>query len=184
MWNFEVGFKTALLDDRILLNGATFYSIRDDQQVETSFQQIPNDPASFVFFTDNAAKGRSMGLELETRWFVSGELEVYANLGLLRAEFDEFSTPQVSISGRAQAHAPNYTLAFGGVYRHASGLFARVDVSALDEFYFDVSHDQKSQSYSVSNVRFGYEAEKWTVQLWLRNVFDERYAVRRLLFWQ
>ena len=63
---------------------------------------------------------------------------------LLNAEFDQFVTPQVSISGRDQAHAPNYTFAMGGVYRHVSGAFARLDFAAKDEFYFDVSHDQKS----------------------------------------
>ena len=108
--------------------------------------------------------------------------EVYANIGLLSAEFDTFVTPQVSISGRDQAHAPNYTAAFGGIYRHDSGVFARIDVSAKDDFYFDVSHNQKSESYSVTNARIGYESERWTTQLWLRNAFDEHYAVRGFYF--
>jgi len=182
MWNVEVGVKSRFADDRLQLSGSVFYSVRDDQQVETSFQIDPNDPASFVFFTDNAAQGRTLGLEANLRWQATDSLEIYANLGLLDAEFDDFFTPQVSIDDRDQAHAPNYTAAFGGVYRHDSGVFARVDVSAKDDFYFDVSHDQKSQSYSVTNARVGYQTESWTVQLWSRNVFDEHYAVRGFFF--
>ncbi|MGI9203606.1 MAG: TonB-dependent receptor [Woeseiaceae bacterium] len=182
MWHVEVGLKSSFAGDRLLLSGSLFYSVRDDQQVETSFQVDPNDPASFVFFTDNAAQGRTVGLEADLRWNPNDSLEIYANLGLLNAEFDDFFTPQVSIDDRDQAHAPNYTAAIGGVYRHNSGAFARIDVSAKDDFYFDVSHDQKSQSYSVTNARIGYEAERWTVQLWLRNVFDEHYAVRGFFF--
>ncbi len=182
MWNVEVGVKSRFADDRLQLSGSVFYSVRDDQQVETSFQIDPNDPASFVFFTDNAAQGRTLGLEADLRWQATDSLEIYANLGLLDAEFDDFFTPQVSIDDRDQAHAPNYTAAFGGVYRHDSGVFARVDVSAKDDFYFDVSHDQKSQSYSVTNARVGYQTESWTVQLWSRNVFDEHYAVRGFFF--
>ncbi len=182
MWNAEVGIKSSLAEDRILLSASVFYNSRDDQQVETSFQLIPNDPASFVFFTDNAAKGKTTGLEAEVRWFASEALEVYANIGLLNAEFDEFVTPQIDASGRDQAHAPAYTFAIGGIYRHESGWFGRVDISGKDEFYFDVSHDQVSEAYSTTNLRLGYEVDRWTTQLWLRNAFDERYAVRGFYF--
>jgi outer membrane receptor protein involved in Fe transport len=106
----------------------------------------------------------------------------YANVGLLDASFEDFQTPQVDLSGRAQAHAPGYTLAFGGSYDHASGIFARVDISARDDFYFDVSHDQKSKSYQLVNMRVGYQADSWSVNLWGRNLFDEEYAVRGFYF--
>jgi outer membrane receptor protein involved in Fe transport len=182
MWNAELGIKSSLAEDRLALSGSVFYSLRKDQQVETSFQIDPNDPASFVFFTDNAAEGKTIGLEADVRWYPSELLEVYATIGLLNAEFDRFVTPQVNISGRDQAHAPNYTFALGGVYRHASGAFARVDISGKDAFYFDVSHDQRSDPYSVLNARLGYEADRWTAQLWLRNAFDQRYAVRGFYF--
>jgi len=182
LWNVELGVKTSFAENRLVLGGTVFYNIRNDQQAETSFQIDPNDPASFVFFTDNAAKGRTLGLEADIRWFPNDSWEVYGNIGLLNAEFDEFVTPQVSISGRDQAHAPNHTLAIGGIYRHSSGWFARADFNAKDAYYFDVSHDQKSESYSLTNVRLGYQIEKWTAQLWLRNVFDERYAVRGFFF--
>lgn len=154
----------------------------EDQQVRTSFQLIPGDPASFVFFTDNAARGRTLGLEAELRWAAHETLDVYANIGLLDAEFEEFVTPQVDLGGRAQAHAPDYTLAAGASYRHPSGVFARLDVTARDAFYFDVSHDQRSQPYELVNGRVGYAAENWSVQLWVRNLFDRYHAVRGFYF--
>jgi len=181
-WNLEAGIKSSLLGDALSLNVAVFFSRRDDQQVRTSFQLIPNDPASFVFFTDNAAKGETRGLEADLRWFVSETIELYANVGLLDATFDEFSTPQVDLSGRKQAHAPDYTLATGASYRHPGGFFARLDMTARDAFYFDVSHDQKSQSYELVNARLGYDADRWSLQLWGRNLLDREYAVRGFYF--
>ena len=182
LWNYELGIKSVLADGKLMLNSSVFYSTRRDQQVETSFQLNPNDPASFVFFTDNAAKGKTIGFEADLRWLPTDTLELYANIGLLRAEFDQFTTPLVDLSGRDQAHAPRYTFAAGGVYRHSSGVFARLDVSAKDAFYFDVSHDQKSESYSLSNARLGYEADRWTAQIFARNLFDTEYAVRGFYF--
>ncbi|HSM29070.1 MAG TPA: TonB-dependent receptor plug domain-containing protein [Woeseiaceae bacterium] len=182
MWNLEAGIKSVLLDGAATLNVSAFYSRREDQQVRTSFQLDPGDPASFVFFTDNAARGRTLGLEAELRWAPAETLELYANVGLLDAEFDEFVTPQVDLSGRAQAHAPDYTFAAGASYQHPSGIFARLDVSARDTFYFDVSHDQKSQPYELASARLGYAADTWSIQLWARNLFDRYYAVRGFYF--
>ncbi len=182
MWNLEIGVKSVLADGLMTMNGAIFYNRREDQQVETSFQINPNDPASFVFFTDNAASGVTRGLEAEVQWFPLDALSLYLNVGLLNAEFERFVTPQLDISGRDQAHAPAYTLALGGTYRHTSGLFARIDVTLKDEFYFDVSHDQNSEAYSVTNVRVGFDSDTWKVHLWGRNLFDERYAVRGFYF--
>ena len=182
MWNAEIGLKTRLLNDSLYVNAALFYSLRKDQQVETSFQIDPNDPASFVFFTDNAAEGRNFGFETDLSWFPSEGFEIYANLGLLNATFDKFITPQVDATGREQAHAPSYTFSLGTVYRDNSGWFGRVDITGKDQFYFDVSHDQVSHPYSVVNARVGYVTDRWTAQLWLQNALDEPYSVRGFYF--
>ena len=98
-------------------------------------------------------KGETIGIEADLRWLPADFLELYTNVGLLRARFDDFVTPLSDLSGRDQAHAPRYTMAVGGIYRHSSGVFARLDVSAKDAFYFDVNHDQKSDSYTLANAR-------------------------------
>ena len=182
MWNLEAGIKSSWLDQNLQVNASLFYNRRDDQQVRTSFQLDPGDPASFVFFTDNAAEGETLGLEAELRWFPNEAWELYATLGLLDATFDKFETPQVNLDGRAQAHAPDYSYAVGGRYTHPTGFFVRVDVMARDAFFYDVSHDQKSQSYNLANARIGYDAESWSLQLWARNLFDKDYTVRGFYF--
>jgi len=182
VWNLEGGIKARWLDDRLQVNASIFLSEREDQQIRTSFQLVPNDPASFVFFTDNSAEGRTTGVELDARWLPGEVWELYATVGLLNAEIRNFGTAEVNLDGRDQAHAPAYTLAVGGTYRHASGLNARLDVSARDEFFFDYSHDLKSTAYELVNVRIGYETEKWSAHVWVRNLFDEHYAVRGFYF--
>ncbi len=182
LWNLEAGVKTSFADSSLLLNASVFVSRHDDQQVRTSFQLVPGDPASFVFFTDNAAKGETWGVEADLHWFPSAAWTLYASVGLLDASFEEFRTPQVDLTGRDQAHAPGYTLAAGASFKHPSGVFARLDVSARDSYYFDVSHDQRSQAYELVNARLGYDVADWTVQVWARNLFDEEYAVRGFYF--
>jgi outer membrane receptor protein involved in Fe transport len=175
LWSLETGVKASLADDRVLLNAAVFASQRDDQQVRISEQLNPNDPASFVFYTINDSAGGEMyGLEADLRWFATDALEIYASLGLLRSK--------LGASGRDLAHAPRYSMAAGAVYRHENGFFARLDATARDEFFFDVSHDQKSQAYELVHARIGYEGDNWGAQLWARNLTDEDYAVRGFYF--
>ena len=182
MWNIEAGVKSVWADSRLNVNASLFYARRDDQQVRTSFQIDPGDPTSFVFFTDNAARGDTLGFEAELRWLPSESWDFYAAIGLLDASFEQFLTAQVDLSGRDQAHAPGSSIAFGGRYSHSSGLFARLDITSRDEFFYDVSHNEKSQAYELTNARIGYEAGNWSLQLWARNLFDEDYAVRGFFF--
>lgn len=173
MWTIEAGIKSSLFDNALRLNAAIFQNRNIDQQTRTSEQLDPGDPASFVFFTDNVGEGETFGIEAEVRWYPSEQWELYANIGLLDATYE---------SGRDQAHAPRYTLAGGIVYRNPNGVFARLDATAKDAFYFDVSHDQRSTAYELVNVRVGYEAEQWLVSIWARNLFDRDYAVRGFYF--
>ena len=85
-------------------------------------------------------------------------------------------------AGCAQAHAPEYMVNLGVSYSSARGLFARVDVAGKDGFYYSDSHDQRAGNSTLVNGRVGYEAERWSVYLWGRNVFDEVYTVRGFYF--
>ncbi len=182
VWNLEFGWRARGFGDRLTANVAVFASRRDDQQVRTSLQLVPGDPTTFVFLTDNAAKGETYGLEADLRWRPVAGLDLFFNLGLLDASFDDYVTPDVDLSGRDQAHAPNYTFAAGGRYTHARGWFLQLDVTGKDEFFFDVSHDQRSERYELVNARLGFEAERWSATLWARNLTDEVYAVRGFFF--
>ena len=129
--------------------------------------------SSSTKYTGNDDDGKTLGLEADVSWLPIDSLELFASIGLLNAELS---------TGRGQAHAPRYTYAVGGEYRHDSGFFARLDFTGKDEFYFDFSHDEKSEAYNLANARVGYAADRWTAQLFARNLFDETYAVRGFFF--
>ena len=173
MYTLETGIKGAVLNGRLHMSAAAFHNVRPEQQVRTATQLVPGDPASFVFFTDNVGEGDGLGLEADFRYLAGDAWEFYATLGILGATFE---------SGRQQAHAPRYTFAAGVAYWSTSGLFARLDLTAKDDFYFDLNHDQQSESFELLNARVGYEGEKWMIAIWARNLTDEDYAVRGFYF--
>lgn len=181
--NLEAGIKSTFFGRRLRLNASVFASRHDDAQVRTSFQLNPGDPTSFGFVTINVEESRAIGIEADARWLPAENWMLYATLGLIDSEFNDVSAPSLAnLEGRSRAHAPDYTFAIGGSYEHPRGFFARIDVSARDAFYFDVAHDQKSESYELVNARVGYRADTWSATLWARNLFDQDYAVRGFYF--
>lgn len=181
LWNYEVGIKGRWLDERLGMNATAFWMQRRDQQVQTSTQLDPNNPATFVFLTDNAGRGRNLGVEISADYVASEQLSLYGNLGLLSTRIDEFGTND-ALAGRDQAHAPRYSYALGGRYDFERGWFARLDVSGKDAFYFSDSHDRRSSAYSLVNARVGIKRPGWSLYAWGRNLFDERYEVRGFFF--
>ena len=180
--NLEVGIKSIWDAGRIRFNGSLFYNRREDQQIRTSMQLYANDPSSFIFFTGNAAKGKSIGSEVEVRWTPNDRLELYYNAGLLRAKIEQYIGPDTNLNNRDAAHAPTYTMSTGWEYRYPSGIFMMMSASASDEFYFDVSHNQKSNAFELINARLGFEKDNWSIQLWGKNLTDRDFSVRGFYF--
>ena len=183
VWSYEIGTKGRAFDGRVTFDISAFYMQRRDMQVRTGSQLDENDPNSYIFVTDNAAKGHNYGIESSVSWRVIPALELTAALGLLHTEASGFLDSQgEELPARAQAHAPEYQAAVSATYRHPLGWMARVDWSALDSFYFDYDHNQRSSSYTLTHLRAGYETQHWGAYAWVRNVFDKKYAARAFYF--
>jgi len=180
LWNLEVGIKSLWLDGSLKTNLTAFYAKRKDQQVKSSLLTVrPDNSTEFVDYISNAAEGKNMGIEAEVDWLVNTNWLIYANAGLLRATFDEYDDPDgIDVSGRRQAHAPNYQFAVGTEVYIAQNWTARANVEGKDEFYFSDRHNAKSDSYALVNASIEYAIESWRVNLWGRNLFDKEYAVR------
>jgi iron complex outermembrane receptor protein len=189
LWNLETGVKSALAGGRGRADLTLFYQWRNDQQVRTGRQLDPVDPNSYVFVTANLPHGYTTGLEASIEYALTPALTVGGSLGLLRSRSGPGSTVDddgnsVPVGSREQAHAPGHTAALHATWRDARGFMARVDVSAMDAFYFDVptDHQQKSRAYALAHLKAGYEARNWSVHAWLRNAFGKDYAVRGFFF--
>jgi iron complex outermembrane receptor protein len=180
--NFELGAKLNSADGRVQGQVALFYMRREDQQVDTSAQPDPSDPLTFVFFTDNAARGENYGLEGTLSWNVTDRVSVGTAVGVLKTRYIDYHSGDRILDGREQSHAPEYQIALAAQYRHPRGLFARMDVQSVDNFYFSASHDERSSPFTLVNVKLGWETERWGAYAWVRNLFDESYAMRGFFF--
>ena len=182
LWNLEAGLKTRSADGRFDSQTSVFYMRRTDQQVSSSYQSDPTDPLTFLLLTDNAARGRNYGVESQLGWRAAQKLRLAATIGLLRAEFIDYTVAGRNLDGRAQPHAPGYQFGINADADLGAGFFAHVDATAVDSFYFSASHDQRSTAYQLVGARVGWRSDRWTATLWSRNLLNEHYAVRGFYF--
>ena len=179
--NYEVGFNAQLFDAKTNIAAVIFYSDREDQQVLISTQVDPTDPNTFSFFTQNAAEGTNKGLELNVDMQYTESLNFFARLGFLRTEINNWKS-RPDLEGRAQAHAPKKSYAFGMNWSITNRASLSVDVVGKSGFYYSDSHNNQSKSYSLTNINFDYLIGGWTYSIWARNIFDEYYSVRGFYF--
>jgi len=182
LWSLEAGLKGRWDEQRLAADVSVYLMHREHQQVSTSYQADPQDPLTFVYLTDNAARGRAYGLEASGQWQATERWALSAMLSLESSEYIGYQYGDRSLDGRAWADAPAWKYSLAASWHHPRGWMARIDVGGQDSFYFDTSHDKRSRPYSLVNLRGGYDAASWSVELWLHNVFDKRYPVRGFYF--
>jgi outer membrane receptor protein involved in Fe transport len=187
LWNLETGLNSNFLDGDLKTRLTVFYAKRIDQQVNSS-TQIPNTP-NFTIYLDNAATAENYGLEAEADWQTTEDLRLLASLGLLQATFIDYTyvdpnntSNTISLNGREQAHAPSYQYSVGMEYFINNNWLWSANIEGKDKFYFSNSHDKQSKPLNLINSSLEYNNKNWTVNIWGRNLTDEKYATRGFFF--
>jgi outer membrane receptor protein involved in Fe transport len=184
--NVEAGYKAELAGRRLRVSADVFALSRRDAQIKTSVQSDPNNPNLFVYYTGNAASGFNDGAELALDWQATARLSLGGTLGLLRTEFRDFV--RVGANGeestsRELANAPHWQGALHASYRAPQGAFARVDLTGMGGYYFDLPpNDTRSSPYGLLHAKLGWESARWQAYLWGRNLLNKDYPVRGFYF--
>jgi outer membrane receptor protein involved in Fe transport len=201
MDNYELGFKSQWLDNRVLLNVSAFLMEWSDIQLSGDTSEI--DPW-WVRGTFNGGKAEQKGIELQAEWQVSDRMSL--EIGGFKAdpEFtDSFTTPAGSPveAGWSMPNSPEEKLWAAVEFRVPGFLvqdgefFTRLSYSYTGEFWNSLSAircveatctdpddladamDQVVPSYSTSTLQFGVKTNNgWDAALIVRNLFDESGA--------
>ena len=183
----ELGLKSSMLNDALVTRIAAFHIQRQNQQVKQSFVSYDESTPDFTDFITNAAEGINQGVEIESRWQLLEQLRWDLSLGYLKAEFidhkvsaedEDDASKMIDKKGRAQAHAPEYSLATGLSFSATQALTFSVESEAKDKFYFSDSHDEQSKEYVLWHARIEYKVANFKTALYGRNLTGKDYATR------
>ena len=178
---YEIGFKSSLMDNRMRLNAAAFYMDYSDKQ-----EQIVN---GAIFTVGNAASATSKGFEVELSALPHPQFEIFANLGYLDTtydsfpgcDFDEVGAP-VDCSGNKLQTAPEISASFGGRFEQpvtdGINLVLSGDLTYEDDSFITSTNnpDFIKQSGTFVNGRIGVESADggWSIAVWGKNIFNIR----------
>jgi iron complex outermembrane receptor protein len=168
LWSYEIGVKSAFLDNRLIINGSVYYMNITDMQVNEAVSPMEG-------YITNAAEATGKGVELEMTARVFDGLSLMAGFGYTDIEFDDFEDALGDYKGNKNPFAPEYTFSLGAQYRHTSGFYARCDLIGYGKMYFDKANDYSRDAYEIVNAKIGYEAKDFDIYLYGKNLFDEEY---------
>ncbi len=181
--NFEVGHKAQWRDGQLQWDTSLFYMVRHNEQLLTSEQTDPNNPDTFTYFTGNAQSGFNYGLESTLAWAATHSLELGGSLGLLQSRYHGFVQNGVELPDRELPHAPPWQGALNATWRDPRGPYARVDVTGMGSFFYDLPpNETRSSAYGLVNGKLGWENKHLEIYLWGRNLLNKNYTVRGFFF--
>lgn len=195
--NYEAGVKSTWLDGRLTVNAAIFHMKFED------LQQSTYDPDVRTFFTRNAAKASSEGVELDVQWLPVDNLQVSLGLAYLDAKFDDYpgapclafetvaqcnsadpaSLANHNIAGQPLLFAPKWsgnagvrhTLDLGGDLRVTSSLTALFRSKYfIADGYSPIWGVQDGWTKWDARIQVGPVDGRWNVALVGRNLTDEK----------
>lgn len=190
---FEVGTRTQFFDNTLKFNATYFSNIYDGLQIGATVPGI-----GFTRF--NVQETEIQGLEFEVSWRPVSGLHIFANLGLLDANYKTLTLSQAGGLSNSGASCPgglvtiacalglklknapetkgvlgvNYSLPF-----MSGKLNLSTDVAFEDESWSLVANGPPHALTSVDplyNARIAYTLDNgWTASLWGQNLSDEKY---------
>ena len=190
--NYEAGYKSTFLQNRLRANLALFYISVTDAQLPTLIPSL-----GFRTATTNSGNFSSRGAELELSATPVRGLQFDWSVGVIRATYSTLSLPVTTydtgepqtvsknFAGNRQVQTPAYTSMLAGQYsrpinskiplaRQLSAVL-RAEWRAVGKQYFDLSNQYSQESYSLINLRAGVSARYWSLMVWGRNVGQTTY---------
>ncbi len=172
-WTYEAGFKKSWEDETVQLGAALFYIDWDSMQLSLF-------DATAGGYVENAGESESIGAEVQLGAELAEGLDLLTSVGLVNTEFDEFVDPYgVDVSGNELPFAPDLTFAVGLQYTgrlgESSSWFVSTDLGDVGDFFYDAQNRER-ESYTLVNARAGVRLASWSLDLWVKNAFDEEYV--------
>lgn len=176
-WNYEVGGKLSLLDNRLNSSVALFYIDWQNQQV---YQPLLSGTGSLL---RNAASSYSAGAEFSIDYQIISGLNIGADYGYTKAQFVEYTSGVNDYSGNYLPYIPQNTVAANIDYTINPRASCWIDsatialqYNGIGRLYWNDSNANYQDFYSTLNARFSVTKNIVTFALWCKNITSSHYS--------
>jgi iron complex outermembrane receptor protein len=189
--NYEVGFKTTMLDRRLRLNASVFMMDYKNLQVTQT------NAACLCNLTDNAASADIQGVEAELEFLATEALRLSLGGSYVKTEYVDFletainptTGTRLDSSGNQLQRTPESQLSMGVDYTTNFGawddaLKFSVNYNWQSDLFWATDNIATEPSYGLIDARIQLAPKDvdWSVSLWGKNLSDELYRVNIISF--
>ncbi len=184
--DFELGLKSELLDNHLVLNLNSYWDSVIDYQT-SAVETFANSERKLV--VTNVGSARSQGIEADVTAKISSAIQFTSSLSYNDAHYVTFPNgpsvegsvaPTQDLSGRPLLLAPAWTLFAALKYIHplAPGISAYLEGElTLRSGYFGYTDDSlysRVAGARIENLQLGMAIDRADIALWVNNISDER----------
>lgn len=180
--NYEIGYKTQALGNRLSMGASAFY-------IQWQDLQFFNLVAPFTYARENVGDATSLGFELEASAIPVKGLQLDGSLGLNQTKYQDFELKRVnfftgeesttSIGDNKLSNAPSHTLFIGAQYTAELSekwrLTIRGELRNLGEFYTDIQNTLQQPAYTLVNANIVLAYGNYSLSFWGQNLTDQTY---------
>jgi iron complex outermembrane recepter protein len=185
---YELGAKTKLWDNRVLLNADVFHTDVKDFQANV----VDTGPGALRGYLANVPKVRVQGFELDATMLLTERLSLRASTAWNDGKYVSYvngpcplerignATAVCDLSGRPLSNLPRWNGSIGADYSQpmdvsglAGKLFVRADLAARTWIYGDSTDSLGTRigGYGVLNASVGFNHDNaWEFSVWARNL--------------
>ena len=182
-WNYEVGFHSEPITDKVQVDGALFY-------VDCYNRQIAQfSPSGFGRMMRNAGRSYSKGFEISVLSKVLSHLDLRASYGFTEARFTKYADSarvngvyaEVDYAGKTVPMIPKHTLSLGADYsvNVNANLLDKVVLSAQYQangpIYWTEKNDVQQAFCGVADGQIALVKGGCQLQLWVKNALGENF---------
>ena len=179
---FEIGTRAELFDRRLRLALSLYRSLFEDMQVRTKVS-LPNGVVN-VALTQNAAESRIDGGELEVEALL-GRLTLSAMLGVTHGKYTKIDPDAIDVTLNSPLlYMPETTTSLAAnlpIHATFGAIALHADYAWRDDQTFATWETLARQdAYGLLNAMLAarFDGTDFELQLWGRNLTDERYIQR------
>ena len=181
---YELGWKSRVLDGRGSVTAAFFYSEYENRRYEYKAKN-PDGSGTLIDGVTNVGDSTQYGLELAANFQVTNQLTISASLGLIDAEWDdgvevEVGGALIDLSGRDTSNVVTESWNLGFNYfrplNNGFEFIADMQLSHRGEQDGGAPWDVlTNDSFQVVDLQIGIQSDRWELMLNIDNVTDEEY---------
>tara|TARA_R110002050_G_scaffold162105_7_gene291945 strand:- start:242 stop:2437 length:2196 start_codon:yes stop_codon:yes gene_type:complete len=178
--NVEVGIKALYPKQGTRFNASVFNTTIDNQHY---FLFVGALGAQVLTNIDEV---KLVGGEFDFKTAITDNFDIYGGVGITDSEIQAFSL-NTSDSGNKAPYVPDYTINLGLQYNIEiiSGWLTMftLDAERRGKQYWDTSNSSAREAIDLVNGRIGFNSDdgQWSVNLWAKNIFDEKYNAEWVL---